>query len=429
MAPATASQVVSLGVSRGQFLGEARETGRFEHGRLDRAARPQGGRAGPGQLGRGPGRRRGRASPPPRQSGGAGAVAAHRRRPPHQRVGLRLGQAGQGRSSAPTRSTPSWATACPPSWCWACPGPPSTRPAPRRVLRHAGRRPARGAARPLPPPARVRASPATTQLIEIAPDPDRAQRPGRRRTLRIRPGDAAARGPGPHRRRRRRRRARHPPRGRRRRRRGAARRGPRPAGRASRRRGRRHRGRPALLRRVGRGGGRGACARWPPRCPRRPSCPPCAAATCSARSTWAWPPASCPGRVSLDAGRAALHRRLGLGPRRRRPLDRRHPGLHGGRARRPARTVAGRRRARSSCSAPTRSTTSPTAPWPRRRCRPGTSSWPSRATRPSRSTRTPTSCCPARWRTSARARRPTSRDGSAASAPSSRRPASPGPTG
>ncbi len=34
VAPATASQVVSLGVSRGQFLGEARETGRYEHGRL-----------------------------------------------------------------------------------------------------------------------------------------------------------------------------------------------------------------------------------------------------------------------------------------------------------------------------------------------------------------------------------------------------------
>jgi NADH-quinone oxidoreductase subunit G len=34
VAPATASQVVSLGASRGQFLGEVRETGRFEHGRL-----------------------------------------------------------------------------------------------------------------------------------------------------------------------------------------------------------------------------------------------------------------------------------------------------------------------------------------------------------------------------------------------------------
>ncbi|MGP0030976.1 MAG: molybdopterin oxidoreductase family protein, partial [Acidimicrobiales bacterium] len=34
VAPATAAQVVSLGASRGQFLGEVRETGRFEHGRL-----------------------------------------------------------------------------------------------------------------------------------------------------------------------------------------------------------------------------------------------------------------------------------------------------------------------------------------------------------------------------------------------------------
>jgi NADH-quinone oxidoreductase subunit G len=32
--PATAAQVVGLGVTRGQFLGEAHETGRFEHGRL-----------------------------------------------------------------------------------------------------------------------------------------------------------------------------------------------------------------------------------------------------------------------------------------------------------------------------------------------------------------------------------------------------------
>src|ERR1700726_4854177 len=34
VAPPPASQVVSLGVSRGQFLGEVRESGRFEHGRL-----------------------------------------------------------------------------------------------------------------------------------------------------------------------------------------------------------------------------------------------------------------------------------------------------------------------------------------------------------------------------------------------------------
>jgi NADH-quinone oxidoreductase subunit G len=34
VAPATAAQVVGLGVTRGQFLGESHETGRFEHGRL-----------------------------------------------------------------------------------------------------------------------------------------------------------------------------------------------------------------------------------------------------------------------------------------------------------------------------------------------------------------------------------------------------------
>jgi NADH-quinone oxidoreductase subunit G len=34
VAPATAAQVVGLSVTRGQFLGEAHETGRFEHGRL-----------------------------------------------------------------------------------------------------------------------------------------------------------------------------------------------------------------------------------------------------------------------------------------------------------------------------------------------------------------------------------------------------------
>ena len=38
-----------------------------------------------------------------------------RRRPAHQRGRLRVGQAGQGASSAPTTSTPSSATACPPT--------------------------------------------------------------------------------------------------------------------------------------------------------------------------------------------------------------------------------------------------------------------------------------------------------------------------
>ena len=62
-----------------------------------------------------------------------------------------------------------------------------------------------------------------------------------------------------------------------------------------------------------------------------------------------------------------------------------------------ARAMAGAVACAPSCSwAPTRSTTSPTAPWPRRRSAAGTSWSPSPATRPSRSTRTPTSCCPAR---------------------------------
>ena len=66
VAPATASQVVSLGASRGQFLGEARETGRFEHGRLVEPRVRKDGELVAGQLGRGPGRGGGRAWPPPR---------------------------------------------------------------------------------------------------------------------------------------------------------------------------------------------------------------------------------------------------------------------------------------------------------------------------------------------------------------------------
>ena len=77
-------------------------------------------------------------------------------------------------SSAPTRSTPSWATASRPSWCSACRGPRSTRPASAPRARHAGRRPARGAAGPLPAPARGRARRASRRSIELAPDADRA---------------------------------------------------------------------------------------------------------------------------------------------------------------------------------------------------------------------------------------------------------------
>ena len=58
VAPATAAQVVSLGVSRGQFLGEVRETGRFEHGRLVEPRVRKNGELVVGELGRSAGRRR-----------------------------------------------------------------------------------------------------------------------------------------------------------------------------------------------------------------------------------------------------------------------------------------------------------------------------------------------------------------------------------
>ena len=95
VAPATASQVVGLGVSRGQFLGEARETGRFEHGRLVEPRIRKEGELVPVSWGEaiaaaaaGIGAAK--------DSAGAGGRRADRRRPPHQRVGLRLGKAGQG---------------------------------------------------------------------------------------------------------------------------------------------------------------------------------------------------------------------------------------------------------------------------------------------------------------------------------------------
>ena len=268
-----------------------------------------------------------------------------------------------------------------------------------------------------------------------AADRDRARPDGARRarptpSLRIRPGRRAADGPGPDRRRRRRHGAGHAPRGQRARADGAL-----DAG-----RGRcwpQHpdgegvvvvAGRP-VLRRVGRGGRRGRCACWPRRCPKatflpalrrgnvfgaldmglapgpaaRPGQPRRRAAE---RFTAAW------GSVPADAGLDAADILASMA------------GERDGGAR-PA-----RRCAPSSCSAPTRSSDFPdravaeegAVGRPLRRGRDG----PPVA---SRSTPTPTSSCPARCRTSGPAPRPTWRAGSAASVPSSRRPASPGPTG
>ena len=94
-APATASQVVSLGVSRGQFLGEAprpdaSSTGAWSSRACARRA------SSSRSAGAKPWPRRRRASPQPRSPAVPGG-RPHRRRPPHQRVRLRLGQAGQGR--------------------------------------------------------------------------------------------------------------------------------------------------------------------------------------------------------------------------------------------------------------------------------------------------------------------------------------------
>ncbi len=157
--PATASQVVSLGASRGQFLGEARETGRFEHGRLVEPRVRKERRARRRQLGRGPGRRRGRSlrrqERRRRRRGGA-----HRRRPPDQRGRLRLGQAGQGCHRHRLGRRPVGRR--PPRRARAGPAPGHHRRGLRRAgAPDAGRRPARGAAGPLPAPARGRGRAAT----------------------------------------------------------------------------------------------------------------------------------------------------------------------------------------------------------------------------------------------------------------------------
>ena len=206
-----------------------------------------------------------------------------RRRPPHQRGRLRLGQAGQGRHRHRPRRRPARRRPARPTSCSACPAPPSTRCAPRAArslvlgpdlkeelpvlflrLRHAvtKRRAPRSSswprtdtgARPRSPPPRC----ATAR---------RSGRPSWRALLAGRRTGAG---------------------GRRRRR---PRLGTRPA--RPRRPGHR-RARPAIGRRVRRRRrrrGRRACS---PASPAPASCRRCAAATSTAPSTWAWPPACCP---------------------------------------------------------------------------------------------------------------------------------------
>jgi len=94
-------------------------------------------------------------------------------------------------------------------------------------------------------------------------------------------------------------------------------------------------------------------------------------------------------------GSPALHRRLGLGARRRRPVDGRHPGVHGRRDRWRHRSRWHRR----ACPGAARA--DPLDDFPDRAVAAkalgaGHSWWPSPAIPPSRSTPTPMSCCRAR---------------------------------
>ena len=142
--------------------------------------------------------------------------------------------------------------------------------------------------------------------------------------------------------------------------RGDGARGDAPPGRVARRSRRRRRRRLGRRpRRVadacGRGRGRS------PACPTSGSSRRCAAATCTARSTSGSRPGFLPGRVTLDAGREWFAERVG-----RVPAEPRASTPPGSSTPRPT-----ARSRRWCCSAPTRSTTSPTATSPQRGARRG----------------------------------------------------------
>ena len=326
VAPATASQVVSLGVSRGQFLGEARETGRFEHGRLVEPRIRKEGELVPVSWGEAlaaaaAGHRAPPRSPAAPARSPSSAAPASPTSPPTP------GPSWPRASSAPTRSTPSWATACPAELVLG-PAPGHHRRGLRGAgPRHARRRPARGAARPVPAPARGRGRRRHRADRDLA-RPDRAQRAGHRVAAHP-PRRRAGSWPG----------------------RSPATTPPAPA------LGTHHRGR--ALHRGALETARGLLADHPDgegvvvvagrpsyaesgevaaealriagrrRCPRRRSCRRCAGATSSAPSTWAWRRASCrAGSASMRAG-SASPRPGARCPARAGLVDGRHPRLHG----------------------------------------------------------------------------------------------------
>ena len=246
----------------------------------------------------------------------------------------------------------------------ACAGP---------AARHAGRRPARGAAGPLPAPARARSTAGATALVEIAPDPDRAQRTGRRPPCAIRPGDAPASGPGPHRRRRGRRGAL-----------GTHHEGAALAVRRARARRARllaeHPGRrraswswPAAPPTPSRARWRPRrCGPWPTALPKATFLPALRRGNVFGALDMGLAPGSCPGGSASSRAASASPR-----PGARCPatpgLDAADdPRLHGRRA------ATGRRRrpcAPSCCSGADPLSDFPDHAWPSRRCRPATSSW------------------------------------------------------
>ena len=128
-----------------------------------------------------------------------------------------------------------------------------------------------------------------------------------------------------------------------------------------------------------------------------------ARATSTARSTWASRPGCCPGRVALDAGRALVRRPWGERPGRAWAATR---------PRSSQAAAAGEIARRSSCSAPIRSPTFPTAPCRRRRS--SGSAFVVVARHPPRRLELAraTSCCRSPATASARARRPISKAGS-----------------
>ena len=214
----------------------------------------------------------------------------------------------------------------------------------------AGRRPARGAARPVPAPAgrrgrrgraRGRADPRGPARSARSPPPSLPYRPGEAHRLWPRAlatsGGRAAR-------------ARSTPTAWA----AAARRA-----RARRCRRRRRGGRDRAGRRWPRTGPSWPRRRrpWPRRGRRRGSCRPCGAATSWGPSTWASPPGCCPDGCQPRRRPGLVRGGMGIGARRR-----------GARRRRACcRPLADGPWRRWCWSGPTRSATSPTGPWPRRR--------------------------------------------------------------